>query len=250
MARSKKTKKPSLLTHVGCSGWYYAHWKERFYPADLPKQKWFAFYQEHFSTVELNAPFYRWPSTETVRRWIREARSGFVYSVKVNQLITHRKRFHETESLVQDFYRLLEPMGEKLGCVLFQLPPSFHYSPERLETILRQLNPSFQNVLEFRHISWWQEEVYNRLKEKGVIFCVVSAPNLPDTIVCTTKTLYIRFHGPGEWYRHEYTQEQLQEWAARILKSGCQEAWIYFNNDWNAAATRNAQFLAQLLQAP
>lgn len=242
-----KTEQSAFEALVGCSGWYYYHWKGKFYPEQVPKTEWFDFYQQRFRTVELNAPFYRWPSLDTVRRWIRAACPGFTYSVKVNRLITHQKRFHSTAQLIRDFYELLCPMGEKLACVLFQLPPSLRFDESLLDSIIGQLDPAFVNVVEFRHTSWWNERVYRKLKEAGVTFCSVSAPSLPDRIVLTTQVLYIRFHGIDRWYRYEYSEQQLAQWAARIRESGATRCFAYFNNDWNGAAPRNASKLAELL---
>ncbi|RME90689.1 MAG: DUF72 domain-containing protein [Verrucomicrobia bacterium] len=232
---------------VGCSGWYYRHWKGAFYPPELASKQWFAHYQEHFPTVELNAPFYHWPKPETVKRWAREARSGFRYSVKVNRLITHQKRFQDTAGLVRDFYELLAPLGEALGCVLFQMPPSWRHEPARLEAMLSQLDPAFRNVIEFRHPSWWDETVYAAFRQAGAIFCSVSAPGLPDELVVTGPEVYLRMHGAARWYRHDYTEEELARWAARIRALSARRVWVYFNNDWQASAVRNAARLQELL---
>ena len=118
--------------NVGCSGWYYWHWKGRFYPEDLPRNQWFDHYAKAFKTVELNAPFYSWPTINTVKTWLRQAgRRHFVYTIKVNELITHTKQFEDTAGLVKDFGLIADILGQRMGCFLFQLPPSFHYSPEK-----------------------------------------------------------------------------------------------------------------------
>jgi hypothetical protein len=127
--------------HVGCSGWFYWHWRGRFYPSNLPTANWFSHYAARFHTVELNAPFYSWPTTTAVCGWLRQAgRRKFVYTVKVSELITHVKRFVGTKILIRDFGHIADLLGPRMGCFLFQLPPSFHYTPARLHLILSQLD--------------------------------------------------------------------------------------------------------------
>ena len=240
---------PESDYHVGCSGWFYWHWRESFYPDQLPTKAWFPHYAEHFSTVELNAPFYSWPTVKTVQDWLRQAGNGdFVYTVKVSELITHIKRFRRTKTLVQDFGLIADLLGERMGCFLFQLPPSYHYTPSRLKAIQSQLDPSRRNVVEFRHKSWWNERVYGAFRSTGTIFCSRSVPKLPDELVHTADDVYIRFHGLTKWYRHDYTDEELALWVQRVRDCGCKRVWAYFNNDRDANAIRNAKESARQLQ--
>ena len=147
-SRTSPTKLPPFF--VGCSGWFYWHWRGEFYPADLPSSQWFDHYAGRFRTVELNAPFYAWPTPGSVQSWIRQAgRRRFIYTVKVSELITHVKRFTGTQTLVQDFGHIADLLGPRMGCLLFQLPPSFHYTPARLKRIVSQLQPTRRNVVEF-----------------------------------------------------------------------------------------------------
>jgi len=234
--------------HVGCSGWFYWHWRERFYPTGLPTSQWFSHYAKSFDTVELNAPFYSWPTDGTIKTWLRQAgRRRMLYSVKVCELITHVKRFSGTKQLVRDFGFVADQLGERMGCLLFQLPPSFDYSATRLRRILSQLEPQRKNVLEFRHRSWWNAHVYRELKSAGVIFCSTSSPKLPAELIATAQDVYIRFHGVRRWYRDEYSREELADWAQRIASCGAKRVWAYFNNDYNASAIRNAQQLERML---
>ncbi len=235
---------------VGCSGWYYWHWRGAFYPADVPSSQMFAIYQGHFQTVELNAPFYSWPSIASVRTWIRQAEPSFVYTIKVCELVTHIRRFEETKSLIEDFNYIGDLLGPQMGCVLFQLPPSVRYSPEMLHSILSQLDARHRNVVEFRHKSWWSEEVFLAFKAGGVIFCSCSGPRLPDELVKTADDIYIRFHGTEKWYRHDYSDAELRVWAERIRCCGAQTIWAYFNNDRDGYAIKNAQRLTELLNSP
>lgn len=248
---SQESLLPPLLKqryYIGCSGWFYWDWRGIFYPEELSTGKWFDYYIDNFKTVELNAPFYSWPTIATVKGWIRQAkRQGFIYTIKVNELITHTNRFKDTQELIKDFGYIAALLGEKMGCFLYQLPPSFHYTPARLKTILTQLEPNRRNVVEFRHASWWNEKVYAAFRKSGVIFCSCSGPKLPDELIKTADEVYVRFHGTEHWYRHDYSGQELADWAERIKAAGIKHAWIYFNNDFNGHAIRDAKQLMKLL---
>lgn len=182
--------------YVGCSGWFYWHWRGLFYPDGMPTKDWFGHYADTFKTVELNAPFYSWPTVAAVNTWLRQAESKpFIYTVKVCELITHIKRFKDTKELVRDFGYIADVLGTRMRCFLFQLPPGYHYTPERLKDILDQLDHKRRNVLEFRHKSWWNDEVYEAFRATGTIFCSCSGPGLPDELIKTANDIYVRFHG-------------------------------------------------------
>jgi len=242
---------PALLAiQVGCSGWFYWHWRGGFYPPEMPTRDWFEHYADRFKTVELNAPFYSWPTVATVRAWVRQVgRRKFVYTVKVSELITHTKRFSGTKTLIRDFCYIADLLGPRMGCFLFQLPPSFHYTPERLNRIVSQLDPARRNVVEFRHRTWWNDSVFNAFRAAGIIFCSCSGPRLPDELVRTAQDIYIRFHGIKRWYRHDYTPAELGIWAARIKESGAKRVWVYFNNDRDEYSIKNARGLLRMLRA-
>ena len=234
---------------IGCSGWFYWHWRDDFYPRALPTSRWFEHYLKHFRTVELNAPFYSWPTAATVQGWVRQlGRRRFVYAVKVNELITHTKRFVGTRTLVRDFYHVGDLLGPRLGCFLFQLPPSFRYTPAALRRVLGQLDPARPNVVEFRHRSWWNEKVFAAFRAAGVVFCSCSGPRLPDALVKTADDVYVRFHGNSRWYRHDYSKEELAVWAQRIRDSGARRVFAYFNNDREGYAIKNAKELIRQLK--
>lgn len=239
---------PAGKIFVGCSGWFYWHWRERFYPKGTPTSRWFEHYSKTFQTVELNAPFYSWPKVATVEGWRRQVgRRKFIYTVKVSELITHVKRFAGTARLVEDFYHVADVLGPRMGCFLFQLPPSYRYTKARLNGIVKQLDARRRNVVEFRHKSWWNETVCAAFREKGIIFCSCSGPRLPDDLVKTADEVYIRFHGTTRWYRHDYTKEELAVWSERIRASGATKVWAYFNNDRDGYAIANArEFIRQL----
>jgi uncharacterized protein YecE (DUF72 family) len=127
------------------------------------------------------------------------------------------------------------------------LPPSFTFTPDRLEAIVSQLDPARRNVVEFRHRSWWNEGVYEAFRKHGIIFCSCSGPRLPDELIRTADDIYVRFHGTSKWYRHDYSVAELTVWADRIRESGAQQSWIYFNNDRDGYSIKNAKQLLDLL---
>jgi uncharacterized protein YecE (DUF72 family) len=238
---------PNTL-NIGCSGWFYWHWRSCFYPDELSTTEWFDHYAARLRTVELNAPFYAWPTVATVRNWVKQAkRKHFVYTVKVSELITHVKRFEGTKTLVRDFGYIADILGSRMGCFLFQLPPSYRFTPARLRAIVSQLEPHRRNVVEFRHASWWNDDVYAAFTKAGIIFCSCSGPRLPDMLVRTADDIYLRFHGTTRWYRHNYSRAELQVWADRVTESGAKRVWAYFNNDRDCYAIANAKTLKRLL---
>jgi len=244
-----------MQIHVGCSGWFYWHWKKIFYPENLPTHRWFEHYTKHFNTVELNAPFYRWPKPATVKGWRRNAPENFRYSIKVNRLITHEKQMAGTKKLVREFCSFAEVLGPHMGCFLFQFPSSYKYTPARLKSIVEQVGSPhiaapcpYHNVIESRHESWWRKSVYRAFKNAGIIFCSVSAPRLPHDLIKTSDVLYVRLHGRARWHRYDYSREELSEWAKKIADSGAKEVWAYFNNDANAFAIKNAKELRRRLK--
>lgn len=151
--------KPAREIRVGCSGWYYWHWRGVVYPEDLPTRRWFEHYQRSFDTVELNAPFYHWPRPSTVQNWARAARPGFRYSLKVNQTITHLKRFRGTRQLIRDFYELAAPLGEHLGCFLFQLPPSFRYTADAVYVRFHGASRWYAHDYSDAELKAWAEKI-------------------------------------------------------------------------------------------
>jgi uncharacterized protein YecE (DUF72 family) len=247
-AGSRKASQLKPSVYVGCSGWRYWKWRDSFY-AGVPQEKWFEHYLQRFRTVEINASFYSWPTVANVQAWRRQLRrKKFVYTVKVCEHITHVRRFRGTKTLIRDFGLIADILGERMGCFLFQLPPSYRYTRARLNTIVSQLEPTRRNVVEFRHASWWTEDVYAAFRDAGIIFCSCSGPRLPDELIRTADDVYLRLHGPKRWYRHDYSKSELATWADRIKTSGAERAWIYFNNDNAAHAPKNAIALRRMLR--
>lgn len=236
--------------HLGCSGWYYDSWKERFYPEKLRKSKWLEYYSERFDTVEINNTFYRFPTEKTVKGWYKRTPDEFKITLKANQLITHRRRFKNTESTINRFYRLADILDDKLSCILFQIPLQKSKDIHFLKNALGQLDSSKNNVIEFRHQSWFDNEVYDILKEFNVIFCSVSSPDFPEELIITSHVGYVRFHGKGqEKNSYSYSNEELDKWGEKIKKEGPRiTTFCYFNNDYNANAPKNCQCLKKILE--
>jgi uncharacterized protein YecE (DUF72 family) len=236
---------------LGCSGWYYTDWARKFYPEKVSRSKWLEYYSEYFSTVEVNNTFYRFPNEKTVQGWYNRTPEDFLLTLKVNQLITHRRRFRDTQNMVNRFYKLVEPLEEKLGCILFQFPSEKSKDIDFLKNAIEQMDSSKNNVIEFRHLSWWDKEVYDILRENNVAFCSVSAYEFPDDLITTSDDIYIRFHGVmPERYRYFYSYEELKDWAGKIDSLNKKDVYCYFNNDYNANAPKNCQMLQSILNNP
>jgi uncharacterized protein YecE (DUF72 family) len=233
---------------LGCSGFYYNHWRGLFYPEKLSKTKWLEYYTQFFNTLEVNNTFYRYPSQELLEGWYNKTPSNFTFTLKANRIITQFHKFKGTEQYTASFYELAHLLREKLLCVLFQLPPMVHKNMDLLQTIADQLDPSVMNVLEFRHESWWDSEVYEFMDKRGIVFCSVSAYELPENIVKTGSAVYVRFHGKDGWYKHNYPDEELAAWAQKIKQQNPQRALCYFNNDFNANAPRNCLTFKKMLE--
>jgi len=234
---------------VGTSGWSYQHWRDVFYPADLPSSRWLGFYASHFSTVEVNNTFYRLPAPETFAKWARQAPPGFVYALKANQFITHIRRLREPEEPVHRFLERARLLGEHLGPVLYQLPPRFPPDIERLEHFLSVLPADLTHVFEFRDVRWLSDSVFGLLERYGAALCIADMPGQECPVRATSRTVYVRFHGNQVLYGDSYTSEELALWAARLayFVADGRQIFAYFNNDAGAYAVENAWELARLL---
>lgn len=228
--------------HIGCSGYYYREWKELFYPKGLPQSKWFEFYASKFNTLEINNTFYKFPQLNNLTNWYQKSPEEFKFSIKVPGSITHFKQFNDTETLMSDFYAVVkEGLKEKAGCILFQLPPKVIYSTETLNKIIKQTDLFFQNVIEFRHNSWWRKDVFQILERHNITFCGVSYPGIINDPVTLGPLSYYRFHGVPKLYYSSYDSEFLKSVYSKLLKSHSENIYIYFNNTASAAALQNAE---------
>ncbi len=238
-----------LLLHmewrIGCSGFHYKDWKGVFYPEKLPPRKWFEYYTQHFDTLELNVTFYRFPKVNTLSGWYDKSPAGFLFSVKAPRLITHFKQLIEVHDSLSNFYKTCEEgLKEKLGPILFQFPPLFSYTEQRLERIILNLDQRFLNVVEFRHPGWWNEEVYTQLGNHKIIFSGASHPSLPAQPVINNTTAYYRFHGNPVMFYSEYDKQLIKSFASTIKNNkGVEIMFCYFNNTATNAALNNADQL-------
>jgi uncharacterized protein YecE (DUF72 family) len=243
---------PTPITwHIGCSGFHYKEWKEEFYPKGTPQRKWFDYYCTHFNTLELNVTFYRFPQVAFLENWYQKSPEHFTFSVKAPRLITHYKKFNDTQQLLDDFYNTArEGLKDKLGPILFQFPAQVKYDEGLLQRIIEQLDSSFINVLEFRDAGWWRQDVYHHLASHKIIFCGMSHPTLPDEAVVNTGTAYYRFHGVPKLYYSGYSTSFLDHVSQEIQSyPSVKTAYLYFNNTADLAAIHNATYLRDRLAA-
>lgn len=238
---------PSLW--IGTSGWIYPHWRGVFYPADLPATKWLTYYAAHFPTVEINYSFYRLPSEQAFRGWAKDAPQGFRFAVKASRYLTHMKKLREPQEPLQRFLGRARLLREKLGPILYQLPPRWRCNLPRLRDFLACLPADLTHVFEFRDPSWLNERVLALLEAHGVVFCVFSYPGLTCPVRTTSTVAYIRLHGAETPYASCYSEEELQWWAEQIEGLLAKEytVYVYFNNDALGYAVRNACRLRELL---
>lgn len=236
--------------HIGCSGFYYKDWKEIFYPKGVPQRLWFEFYCQHFNTLELNVTFYRFPQASMLKSWYERSSPDFSFSVKAPRIITHYKKLNDCEELIADFYNTVyDGLKEKTGCLLFQFPPSFHYNQENLDKIISSLYHRHPNVVEFRHASWWNDEVYKILGKNKISFSGMSHPTLPDKIIENTSLLYYRMHGVPQLYKSPYALADLKKVVKTIEESSkTKNAFVYFNNDIGGNAIKNAKEMIGLVE--
>ncbi len=235
---------------IGTSGWHYDDWRGRFYPEKLPKVKWLEFYTQHFSTLELNNSFYRLPSEEAFKRWYDSSPPDFRFAVKVSRFITHIKRLKDCDEALDNFMSRSALLKEKLGPLLYQLPPGLRRDDDLLTAFLEKLPAGLSHVIEFRHESWLTNEVYDILRRYHAGFCVFDMPKLTSPLLATVDYAYVRFHGSAGLYSSCYTDEELSGWAGRIrdMAQNLETVYIYFNNDTKGYALKNAETIKRLLE--
>jgi uncharacterized protein YecE (DUF72 family) len=235
---------------IGCSGWNYASWRDEFY-GGLPASRWLEHYAKHFDTVEVNNTFYRLPRKESVARWVEQTPPDFLFSVKGSRYLTHIKRLRDLGQGLQRYYACIEPLvsSPKLGPVLWQLPPNFRRDDERLAAACAAF-PEGRQCVEFRHESWFVEDVYDILRAHGVALVIGDRPEVKSfqTEVFTTDWTFVRFHYGSRGRRGNYSESELEEWAKKFETwSRDAEVLAYFNNDWEVFAVRNALWMKRRL---
>jgi uncharacterized protein YecE (DUF72 family) len=239
------------VIRVGCSGWNYASWRDVLYPKGCPQRRWLERYAEVFDTVEVNATFYRLPSRDGVARWVTQTPEDFVFAVKSSRYLTHMKRLTDMDRGVGRLLERLEPLTQspKMGPMLWQLPETFHRDDERLAFALERLPPG-RHAFEFRHESWFADEVLDALRAHGVALAIGDHPERPwQRREVTADFTYVRFHYGRRGRRGNYGPSELDVWArelAGFARDG--DVFAYFNNDWEGFAVRNALDLRARLQ--
>lgn len=250
---------------IGCSGWQYRSWRGRFYPEDLPVNRWLSYYADHFNSVEINNSFYRLPEAATFERWRKATPPGFLVAVKASRFLTHLKRLREPESPLELLLGRAARLGPRLGPLLYQLPGTLTFDADRLRVFLDALpvvtkrlgadddvpkHRKFCHVIEFRHRSWYRDDVYRWLADAGVALCLhdMSGSAITD-MDASPAFVYVRFHGAHGRYRGSYADRVLEDWAAKLTSAerGGRAVFAYFNNDIEGAAPENADTLRAAL---
>jgi uncharacterized protein YecE (DUF72 family) len=237
---------------IGCSGWNYASWKDEFYDGK-PAREWLRHYAIFFDTVEVNNTFYRLPKRQSVANWVLQSPPGFLFTIKASRYLTHIKRLNDLGPGLERLYACIQPMREspKMGPVLWQLPPSFRRDDDRLGAALERLaGTKERHCFEFRHPSWFTDEVYALLREHRAALVIGDRPEVKkfQAQVFTTDWTFVRFHYGSKGRRGNYSERELEEWAQRFESWSREvEVLAYFNNDWEVFAVRNALWLKRRL---
>jgi uncharacterized protein YecE (DUF72 family) len=235
---------------VGTSGWTYDGWRGPFYPKEVPKKRWLAWYAQQFATTEINGSFYRTPSLEAVEAWREQTPDEFLFAWKASKFITHWKRLSDkSANSIELMESRIKVLGPKAGPVLFQLPARFKADGERLASFLKLLSKKYKYAFEFRDASWYEKDILTLLRKRDVALCLSDHIDAPAPWVVTAGHVYIRGHGPTGEYKDRYPLKTLREWAAAIRKWKRQgrTVFCYFDNDQKSAAPKDARRLSQLL---
>jgi uncharacterized protein YecE (DUF72 family) len=235
---------------IGCSGWSYDSWRGRLYPEGLAQRHWLERYAERFDTVEVNSTFYRLASRKGAERWVEQTPPGFTFALKASRYLTHVKRLQELGPRIARFYEPLQPLADagRLGPVVWQLPGNFARDDERLAAALAELPPG-RHCFEFRHPSWFTADVSALLREHGVALVIGDHPERRfQTHDLTADWTLLRLHWGVRGRRGNYSRAEIRTWAETIRRWRRQvEVLVYFNNDWEGFAPRNASSLAREL---
>jgi uncharacterized protein YecE (DUF72 family) len=235
---------------IGTCGWIYKHWRGIFYPERLPVTRWLSFYSQHFDTVEINNTFYRLPEARVFADWRRRAPPEFLYALKANRFLTHMKKLKDPADALQRILDRVRVLGPHLGPVLYQLPPSWACDVERLRQFISLLPSDMDHVFEFRHDSWYTDDVRRLLTQTRMSFCVHDMRGACCPNWATGPIVYLRFHGPTDpRCGGRYTLAHLRRCAEEIrhFQENRHDVYVYFNNDGGGYAVRNARELKELL---
>jgi len=235
--------------HIGTSGWHYDHWRGPFYPQELSKGSFLEYYAGSFTTVEINNSFYHVPSTQTLINWRDTVPEVFVFAVKASRYITHLKKLKDPEKPLSTFLKTVTVLGDKLGPILFQLPPRWRFNLERLEEFLGSLSPDYRYAFEFRDTSWFNDVTRSLLAEHGAAFCIYELSGKQSPKDVTADFVYVRLHGPAGAYQGKYDKAVLSGWAGAFFALADQgmEVFCYFDNDEAGYAAENALQLKEMV---
>jgi uncharacterized protein YecE (DUF72 family) len=239
----------SATVHIGTSGWHYEHWIGPFYPPDIKAAEMLGFYAKQFATVEINNSFYRLPSEAAVKAWRGETPENFIFACKASRYTTHVKRLKDAPKSFEKFFPRIDPLGSKLGPILFQTPPHFVPDVARLETFLAALPKRHLYAFEFRDPRWFSPEVRDLLAKHRCAFCIFDIAGEQSPQWLTADFAYLRLHGPGEKYQGNYRDEALRQWA-KLIRSFAREGadvYCYFDNDEAGYAPKDALRLRKML---
>jgi uncharacterized protein YecE (DUF72 family) len=237
---------------IGTSGWHYKHWVGRYYPAKHPASKMLAWYRQDFDTVEMNNTFYRLPAESALENWRASTQPNFKFAVKGSRFLTHMKKLKDPEPGLEKFLTRVELLGEKLGPILFQLPPNWDVDIGRFEAFLDALPTSHRYAFEFRNETWNTPHVFQLLRDRNIAHCIFHLAGYQSPLDITADIAYIRLHGPGGKYQGVYGDQGLSEWARRIehWTIDLKNIYVYFDNDDSGYAARDALRLRELLRQP
>jgi len=239
----------SADVRIGTSGWNYQHWRGPFYPEDLRDKEMLSFYSRHFDTVEINNSFYQLPLIKTFGLWRDTTPRDFSFAVKASRFITHMKKLKAPKTSTRKFLARVEGLDEKLGPILFQLPPSWRCNIERLAAFVESLPEKHSFSFEFRDQSWHLKEVYDLLKKHNIAFCIYHLNGFDSPLQVTANFVYVRLHGTETKYAGSYSAPILKKWARRInqWRNDSKAVYFYFNNDPAGHAVKNALKLRELI---
>jgi uncharacterized protein YecE (DUF72 family) len=235
--------------HIGTSGWHYQHWKGTFYPDDTAEKDFIKEYIKHFETAEINNSFYSLPQSETMVKWQKSVPVGFIFSVKASRYITHMKKLKDPLEPVNRFIDRIRLLEEKLGPILFQLPPKWKINTDRLQRFISILPDNYRYAFEFRDPSWFAKQTEEVLRKAGASFCIYDFERKQSPRMVTADFVYIRLHGPDGAYTGKYSDRELSEWADMIstFSNEGKEIFCYFDNDEKGYAPQNALGLKSIL---
>lgn len=236
--------------HIGTSGFYYEHWIGKCYPEKISRRELLPYFAHKFKTVEINSTFYHLPRQSTIEHWLEVTPDDFIFTLKANRSITHLKKLKDAARDVRTFIHLIKPLREKLGVILFQLPPQLGIDIGLLDDFLSQLPAGYKYAVEFRNNSWMDSVVFELMKLHGTGLCVNDFGRREMPWISTAPFAYIRMHGPLGRYNGKYDTGQLEALCKSInsfIDNG-KEVFCYFNNDMEGFAWENAQELMEICE--